>query len=359
MKKFSVFIVFALLVTVLGCAAAWSQQVGSIVKGSVKEDGKVLVGVKVTLANPETGRSYTSKTDKNGEFYFAGIVSAGYTITVTNDKGETIFSDRTAVGGGVSTAENFMTIEIGKSLSGGAAASATPDASKDAKAPKMTKEQIKAEQEKVANLNTLIGQAQAAMQAQKWPDAEAALKQVIAAQPDTTKWELYKALADSQRYGGSPESSIPTYEKGIQVAQSIVDGKAPKDLRNPNPDPARAKAGIGMMMTSEGNAYVKMGKMDDAIVAFKKAAAVDPNPALAYYNLCALEFNAGKYEDAAAACDKSTAADANKADAWFFKGAALTKAEKPGAADALNKYLQMDANGAHAAEAKNFLIKAK
>lgn len=349
----------------LGSLAAWSQQVAAIVDGTVTEEGKPLQDAQVVLTNPDTGRTYKSKTDKKGAFSMAGIAYGFYSVTVVNKSGETIFNDRTNVGTGTSTGTNTLTIQIGKALaaqgfdkdieSGG-----TPGTSpSSARGPKPTKEQIKAEQDKVANLNTLIGQAQAAMQAAKWTEAESALKQVIAIYPDTTKWELYKALGDSQRNAGHLEDAVQTYDKGIQVAQSIVDGKAPKDPRNPNPDPARAKAGIGFMLTSQGNTYVNLGKMDEAIAIFKKAAATAPNPAIAYYNLCAVQFNAGKYEDAAAACDKSTAADANKADAWFFKGAALTNAGKPGAADALNKYLQLDATGTHAAEAKMLLAKAK
>ena len=78
------------------------------------------------------------------------------------------------------------------------------------------------------------------------------------------------------------------YDKGIQVAESIAAGTAAKDPRNPNPDPAKAKAGAGTMLTSEGNVYVQLGKTDQAIEAFRKAAEIDPNPALPYYNLCAL-----------------------------------------------------------------------
>jgi len=365
MKKFSVLITLTLVMIVVASLAASAQQVAAIVDGTVTEEGKPIADAKVVLTNPDNGRSYTSKTDKNGAFSMAGVAFAGYSVKVISKTGETIFEDKTNVGTGTSTGTNTLKIQIGKLLgaqgvdkdmAGGGTPGLPPSGPSG---PKMTKEQIKAEQDKVANLNTLIGQAQSAMQAAKWADAETALKQVIAIQPDTTKWELYKALGDSQRNAGHQEDAVGTYEKGIAVAQSIIDGKAPKDPRNPNPDPNRAKAGIGLMVTSQGNAYVKLGKMDEAIADFKKAALTDPNPAVAYYNLCAVQFNAGKYDDAAAACEKSISADANKPDAWFFKGAALSKAGKPGAADALNKYLQMDANGIHTADARAMLATAK
>jgi len=47
-------------------------------------------------------------------------------------------------------------------------------------------------------LNSLIADAQAARQAQDWPKAENALKQLIAAAPETTRWDFYYALGDAQ-----------------------------------------------------------------------------------------------------------------------------------------------------------------
>jgi tetratricopeptide (TPR) repeat protein len=208
-------------------------------------------------------------------------------------------------------------------------------------------------------MNALIAQAQTAMRAQNWAEAEKSLQQVISENPGTTRWELYKALGDTQGRSNKLEDAIKTYQKGIDVAQAVASGTAPKDPRNPGADPARAKAGIGQMTTSMGNAYVKLGKGDEAIAAFKKGAETDPNPALAYYNLCAVYFNSGKFDDAAAACDKSIAANPAKADPWFFKGAALQSGGKAGAADALKKYLELDPNGALSGSAKSMLEKAK
>ncbi len=344
-------------VTLAFCLLApllFSQQVGAIVNGIVTEEGKPKDKAQVVLLDPNTGRTYKTRTGKDGKFSIAGIQFGNYKVQVLNNKGQVIFSQDQVVGTGVSSGDQVFTIDLVKD--------APPiDASgkAGAKPPKMTKEQIKAEQQKVAALNVLIQQAQSALQAQKWPEAESALKQVIAADPDTTKWELYRALAEAQRNQDKLDDAAQTLEKGIQVADAVATGKAPQDLRNPNPDPARAKAGEGLMLGSLGGIYVKQGKPDQAITTYQKAASVDPNPATAYYNLCALAFNAGKYDDAAAACDKSVAADPNKADAWFFKGAALAKANKPGAAEAMNKYLQLDANGVHAAEAKTILQSAK
>ena len=75
------------------------------------------------------------------------------------------------------------------------------------------------------------------------------------------------------------------------------------------------------MLTSQGNAFLKMQKPDEALAAFRKAAEMDPSP-LTEYNLCGVQFNAQKYDDAKTTC---------------------------------NKYLQLDPSGAHADEVKALL----
>jgi tetratricopeptide (TPR) repeat protein len=233
----------------------------------------------------------------------------------------------------------------------------------------MTKEQEKAEaarikayNDKIPAMNALLSQTQAAMQAQKWADAEKALKQLLEVNPDTTRWEFYKTLGDLQSRNNELPDAIQTYDKGIQTAQTIISGKALKDPGNPNPDPEKAKAGIGQMLIAEGNAYVKLEKPELAAPIFQQATQENPNPGLAYYNLCAVQFNANKLNDAIATCDKSIAADPSRAEAWFLKGAALYKISQggsgkaaPGTVEALNKYLELDPKGQHVNEAKTIL----
>lgn len=346
-------------VLILACVTAWAQQVGVLLDGTVKELGKPKAKAQVVLTDATTGHKYKVKTDKNGKFQLAGVNYGNYNVEVLDDSGKVVFRQQTSISTDKSNGTNTIDIDYDPANAPEPETKGAASGSADKKPPKMTKEQIKAEQEKVGQMNALLQQAQSAMQAQKWTDAESALKQVIAANPDTTKWELYKALGDSQKNADKEQEAAQTYEKGIQVAESVASGKAPQDPHNPNPDPARAKAGAAQMATSEGNIYVKMNKNDEAIASYKKATEIDPSSATAFYNLCAVQFNGGKFDDAAAACDKSIAADPNKADAWFFKGAALAKAGKPGANDALNKYLQLDPSGTHTVEAKTLLAQQK
>lgn len=353
MKKCAVLVSTAVLL-VLSSMSLWSQTVGVSVEGKVSQEGQPLAGVQVVLVNPDTGRSLKTKTDKNGKFSMVGVPYGSYEVQVLGANGEKLFKQTTTVGSGSTSSVTTINIDVPK---GG-----MPPDDKTGQ-QKMTKEQQQAESAKLLQLNEFIKQYQAAAQAQKWQEAEKALQQLLAANPNTTRWEFYKALGDAQGRNNEWPDAIKSYDQAIQVAESIISGKAPKDPGNPTPDPARAKAGISQMLIAEGNAYVKLDKPELAGPLFQQATQDNPNPGLAYYNLCAVQFNANKMDDAAAACDKSIASDPSRALAWFFKGSALYKASQsgsgkaapPGAAEALNKYLQLDPDGSHAAEAKTIL----
>jgi len=345
------------IVIAVSCASALSQGYTGGFKGGITNNHEPAANLQVVFTDVNTGKQYTSKTDERGEVLSTGMQPAVYKLEVMDAKNEVVYAQS-----GLSLNSNEINPLPGIELNRREASGSTAGGAQSQPAAKMTKEQVakaRAENEKLMGLNTQIMQAQTALQQQNWAEAESVLKQILAAIPDTRRWELYKALGDSQKNQDKTGDAIRTYEKGVEIAQMAASGAIPPDPHNPNSDPARAKAGEGQMLGSLASMYVKQGNVDQAIATYERAAAVAPNPATAYYNLCALAFNAGKYDDAAAACDKSVAADPNKADAWFFKGAALAKANKPGAADAMNKYLQLDATGVHAAEAKAILQSAK
>jgi tetratricopeptide (TPR) repeat protein len=119
------------------------------------------------------------------------------------------------------------------------------------------------------------------------------------------------------------------------------------------------------MLTVEGNIYLKLRKNPEAIDAFTRAAAMSPNPAVAYFNLCATSFNAGDTAAALPACDKAIAADPTKADAYFVKGSLMVGngtvdakgkfAVPKGTVETLKKYLELQPNGPHAADVKEML----
>jgi tetratricopeptide (TPR) repeat protein len=183
--------------------------------------------------------------------------------------------------------------------------------------PKISKEELekmKAERDKALGENALIAQLNPAMQAKNWEAAEPILVQLIAMNP--SRWDYQQALGNAQLNLGKNEEAVATYEKAIPLAENA-------SKTDPKADPAKAKTAIGQMLTNEGSAYLKLKKSDKAIEAYTKAAAMDPNPATAYFNLCATQYNSGNTQGALAACDKSIAADPNRADAYFIKGSLM------------------------------------
>jgi tetratricopeptide (TPR) repeat protein len=240
-------------------------------------------------------------------------------------------------------------------------AQGTPSGQQQQQPPKYTKEQIedlKKKNERAQAQNALIKQAMEAMTAKNWQAAVAPLQQLIADDPNN--WEYHSALGDVQFNLGSYDQALAAYQKGIRLAQS-----APSGSKNPGDDPAKKKAAIAKMLTQEGNSYLKLRKNKEAVAAFTKAASLDPNPGVAYFNLCATQYNSGNVEGALAACDKAIAADPSKADAYFIKGSLLVGESKtdssgkliapPGAAEALKKYLELAPDGPHAKDVKDML----
>jgi tetratricopeptide (TPR) repeat protein len=320
MKRNAVVMALATLLFAVGFSPAHSQTIGAQAEGKVTQEGSPFPNAQVVFTNSQTGKTYKTKTDKNGEFRLLGVPYGSYEVNVVNDKGEKLSSDKTTLGTDNTTSSNILDIHASKE----------PIAENkfglpEPAAPKLTKEQlakIQADNKKIAGLNSLISDAQNARQAQDWPKAENALKQLIAAAPDSSRWDFYMALGEAQSKSNKLAEAVQTYDKGVQIAQSLISGSSPADPKIPSLNPAAAKQGAGRMLTAQGNDYLKLQKPDEAIASLKKAAEIDPSSALFSYNLCGVEFNAQKFDDARTAC---------------------------------NKYLQLEPSGSHAEEVKTFL----
>lgn len=353
MKMKSIYLTVAVMLVTLSAITAWPQATLSRVSGKVTDGGKPVAGAQIIYTNLGTGKTFKDKTGKDGTYNMVGLERTDYQIQVASATGETLYKVKktiTAEGG----SEQTVDIDISSGAAGGPAGQ-----------PKMTKEQIeaaKAQNAKAEGMNTLIAQAQTAMAAKNDQAAIPVLTQLTTMDPN--RWQFFSALANSHANLGQYDEAIQNYEKGIQVAQNIVAGNI-KDTKNPDADPVKAKAGLSQMLSQEGNTYLKLKKNPEAIAAFEKAAALDPNPGTAYFNICATQYNTGNTNGAVAACDKAIAADPNRADAYFIKGSLMlgqgsqSKEGKytvpDGTAEALNKYLELAPDGPHAKDVKDML----
>jgi tetratricopeptide (TPR) repeat protein len=332
------FAVFLLCVA----ATAWPQATSGKVQGRVTSGDKPLPDVAITLTNTDNGRFYKMRADSNGQFSAVGIQFGIYEEEVISASGQKLIKRKVQVAGQGGAVDD-LSIDV-TSGSGGPGPS------------KAELEKLKAERDKALGENALIAQLNPAMQSKNWEAAEPILTQLIAMNPN--RWDYQQALGNAQFNLGKFEESVATYEKAIPLAENATK-------TDPKADPVKAKTAVGQMLTNEGSAYTKLKKNDKAIEAYTKAAAMDPNPATAYFNLCATQYNTGNTQGALAACDKSIAADPNKADAYFIKGSLMmgdSKQDKDGklqapagTAEALNKYLELEPDGKHANDVKQML----
>jgi tetratricopeptide (TPR) repeat protein len=343
MKKYTVFFA-AVLLLAFSAMVAWPQAQSAKVQGKVTDNGKPVPDVQVVFTAAATGKVSKMKTDSTGAYSGVGFSVGEYKVQIIGASGESLFTvNKTQI-----------------TMDGGAATVLNIDLTKDRASgkPALTQEQIeaiKAQNAKATALNALIMQAQNALNARQWQEAIDPLRKMIDLDP--SRPEYYQALGNAQFNLEHYPEAADAFEKGIAASQN-----APS---NPKADPAKTKAMLGQMLTMEGNTYLKLGKTDQAIALFGKAAAIDPNPGTAYFNLCATQYNAGQMDAAVLSCDKAIAVDPNKADAYFIKGSALFGSGKfdannkyivpPGTVDALKKYLDLAPEGGHAGDVKAML----
>jgi tetratricopeptide (TPR) repeat protein len=220
---------------------------------------------------------------------------------------------------------------------------------------------MKEQNDKAVASNALIAQYNTAVQDKQWQQAADVAKQLIAINPEM--WLYRQELGTALLNLGQYDDALKSFQDGIKLAQAELQSKPPDS------EAAKTKAGLALMLTNEGNCYIKLKKNDLAIAAYTKAAELDPNPAVAYFNLCATQYNIGNMDGALAACDKAIAADPKKADAYFVKGSAMFGDGKldannkyvvpPGTVETLKKYLELAPNGAHAVDVRAMLDSLK
>src|SRR5258708_4982064 len=203
-------------------------------------------------------------------------------------------------------------------------------------------------------MNQMIAEANTAMSAKNWKEAIEVLKRLI--EMDPTRWEFYLSLCSAQMSLDLYQDAIVSAEKGLVAAE------ADKGIES---NGLKIKIAISQMLTTEGNAYLKLGRNKEAAVVFSKAAEAGPNRGTAYFNLCVTLFNTSDTEGARSACDKAIAIDPAKGEAYFVKGAILIGNSKtnakgelvppPGTIESLKKYLELSPNGDHVGDARDML----
>jgi tetratricopeptide (TPR) repeat protein len=327
---------------VLSALSALAQRVA--IRGKVTEGGQPIQGAEVQLVNPENGQKYTMKTDKKGEYMNIGIQYGPYEITVTTN-GQLRYKDKINMNG-----DQDKDIDLKKEAVAAqerAEKELTPEQRKALQEQRAKTEQ---EQNKVKNLNQMLAQAKQAEDSGNYDQAVTMLQQ--ATQVEANQPILWARLGSAYLEAGGKATGDQAKADFTEAAKAYEKAIALKPTD-------------GGYHNNLGQAYVKLGKTEDAIKEYNTAAQNDPaNAAMYYFNLGAILTNSNKPDEAIAAFDKALAVDPNRADAYYWKAVALlgkatTKDNKmiapQGTAESLNKYLELQPDGKYASAAKELL----
>jgi tetratricopeptide (TPR) repeat protein len=353
--------IVALVALVLGLCVppVFAQATGSV-KGAVKDaTGKPVTDGTVEWMSTDTGRKYTLKLNKKGEYFSLGVAPGKYKVTLFGPDGKEIFHIN---GVAVSLDEVTQDIDLQKEQQNAAAGQG------------LTPEQLKAQQEQqakqqkeVGTVKTLNEKLAAAKTASDAGDYETAISTLTeATQIDANRDLLWFKLGDAYRMSApkqtDPAEKTKRYDAAIENYKKAIDMRTNSEAAQKEPDNT---ARMAAYYNNLAEAYAKSGKVDDAVATYNKAAQLDPTKAAQYnFNEGAVLTNAGKLDDAISAFDRVIAADPTKADAYYWKGVnmigkATLKGDKmvapDGTADAFNKYLELAPTGPYAQPAKDML----
>jgi tetratricopeptide (TPR) repeat protein len=302
-------------------------------------ESKPMVGAEVTYTNVGTidrndtriiegsGKVYTAKTDKDGRFSITGVAYGVYQIEVKDADGSHVYSGRKNVGDPNNKeieAQNDLQVDLSTVESN----MVMPGGETNLTKGKKTKEQrelIRQENANAAKINRLIIAFHGAMEAKDWPSATKLMEELISL--DANRWEFYQNLGTIQANQQHYEDAIQSFAKGLEVAEKLLPTAA---------DPIQAKASISELYLSEGDCYNRLGKLDEAVARYEKAAAVSPHPAIAHFRECNALTNNNKVEAAIEKCNQSIAEDPTQWEPYQVLGGALNTANKP--QDALGVY---------------------
>ena len=302
----------ALILALSFATIAAAQGTGRVSGEILDREGKPYPDVNVEIKNPDTGQTYTTKTDKNGKFQQLGLLSGVYVFTLTNEKDHLDFKVQFRV---VQDQENVFKLNFKEVM-----AQQGPNAEEVKKREE--------EENKFKNMKTHFDAGMAAL------NDSAALRT-----------QLKTAPADQQ--SGIKDKLNTDYQTAITELQQAEQGVLPKDTKT-----------HAIVWSNLGQAYEFAGRYDEAIAAFQKAAELQPQAS--YYDHLSMNLaNAAaaqpaldktKLADASAACDKAAAADpTTAARCWKNIGIILSnKNHQPDAVAPLQKATQLDPKDAQA-----------
>jgi tetratricopeptide (TPR) repeat protein len=342
-KRIAIFLLLAATLALFASTAA-AQDAASIRGLCRDEDGKVMAGASVEIANLANGSKLTVKTNKHGEYRAPDLSPESYKITLLAADGKPLlyFNNVPVRPAG----ETVVDFDLAKLKAKAAAQSGlSPEQRRQNEKINQQNEAAKKENEKIHALNALLQQAAQQKNGKQYDAAVATMEQAAAL--DQSHDLVYRSLADAYMLDKKFPQAEAAYRKTI-----ALDAPASKSL-------AGDHAGLAL-------ALLRQGKIEAGMDECGQAAQLDAKQGGAcYFNQGAILTNQGKADAADQAFDQAIAADPTLADAYYQKGvnllarATLGRDNKmipvPGTAEAFNKYLELAPDGRYAQSARDLL----
>lgn len=321
------------IVLVLGGALFAQNERLAEVKGEVMDMlGRPIAGAEVVYTNVGNAYVWRTRTDKNGRFDILGLMIGVYHVEITGPAGKHIYSGtRPAYGTYYDAALNVTNVDLSilppstslapfkgpsaQQIQGAAWRRFTKRSLKDLTPGQVA--ELREENSAIAHYIELAPEAEAAIKTQDWPRAQTLLEQMAAIAP--YMWQIYSNLGQIQLDRGRYSDAIASFEKALGSVE--YDETLNKDGR-------RLNAVLAQIMMGEGEAYGAWDQLHPAVAAYRRAAEIDPHPALAYMHLCVTEYNTGQLDEALNDCRAGIAADPRRPEFYEILGGIESNLEK-------------------------------
>ena len=294
----------ALYVAAIAASAdAQTGRIGGTVKG---EAGQPLKGATITAENPSASPGvFTATTDEKGRFSIIGLRAGSWTFTAKAAGFEPEAGRMNVQTGGTPNPPLAFALKRGNSPA------ASTLAGLNAK-----------------DLQAELTAADVLYNSQRWDDAIAAYRAIVASAPSVTS--IHLQIAAACRNKKDYDCALAAYNDMLAI------------------DPVNEKAWAGIGMTN-----LEKGDLEAADVTLSKAAEGPTPTREVLYNLGEVRFAKGRIDEAARLYERAVAADATWAKPLMKLAlVALNKGDKDGAIKIAEKVIVTEPTSAEAATAK-------
>ncbi len=324
--RLGLFLAFLMAVSLILPSVAVAQNRGFGGK-VVNDKGEPVASAQITIRAVNSTRTYTTKTDKKGDWVYMNLAIGTYYIVVRADGYSPGVEQRDAAVG--MTTVNFKPLAAGDSTQ-----------KFEFEMSPEEREKIKQEQAKAQEQAKMFGQIKGFFdagrqlaEAGKYPEAIEQYQKALEKAPDEPT--VLANLADAQAKAGQNQDAAESYKKAIEK----------------KPDDAALWINYGTVLNN-------LGKSAESKEAFQKAASLNPGAkGQSLYNLAVTQMNAGQTKDAIETMKQAIEADPNYAEAYFRLGQLLLsdQATFPDAKKYLQQYLKIGKDPTNLQTAKDIL----